>query len=107
MDPLQLGIPYDGPLRTLVIVRNLSEIISVALGLAISYVAYRGYRRNRSRAMLFVAAGFVLIVGVPTAAFLVLFVALSLPVPIANAVGQASELLGLACILYGLWTPRA
>ncbi|MFC4405591.1 DUF7521 family protein [Haloarchaeobius iranensis] len=94
-------------LETLSLARQLSESLTVLLGLAISYIAYRGYRRNQSRPMLFVAAGFALVVGVPAAAALVLYVVFDAPIPVINSVGQVSELVGMVAILYGLWTPRA
>lgn len=102
---------FDTPLlsfdlETLHLARQLSELLTVALGLAISYIAYRGYRRNRSRPMLFVAAGFVLVVGVPFLVTVVLYFLLGVPIEIVNSVGQVSELAGMAAILYGLWTPR-
>ncbi|MFC5279728.1 hypothetical protein ACFPM1_13310 [Halorubrum rubrum] len=93
-------------LDTLSRIRTYSELISVALGLAISYLAYLGYRRNRSRPMLFIALGFALILGVPGAALVILRFWLGVPVPIVNSVGQLSELAGLLAILYGLWMPR-
>jgi hypothetical protein len=93
-------------LDTLSLVRQASEAVTVLLGLAISYIAFRGYRRNRSRAMLFVAAGFVLVVGVPALVTVALYLLLDVPLPVVNSIGQASELLGLGAILYGLWTPR-
>jgi hypothetical protein len=93
-------------LDTLRLVRQASEAVTVLLGLAISYIAFRGYRRNRSRAMLFVAAGFVLVVGVPALVTVALYLLLDVPLPVVNSIGQASELLGLGAILYGLWTPR-
>ena len=92
-------------LETLRLVRQASESLSVALGLAISYIAYRGYRRNRSRPMLFVAAGFVLIVAVPAVLTVVLYFVLELPIPVLNSLVQVSELAGLSAILYGLWMP--
>lgn len=92
-------------LETLRLARQASELLSVALGLAISYIAYRGYRRNRSRPMLFVAAGFVLIVGLPALVTAVLYFGLGLPIPVVNSLVQASELLGLGAVLYGLWMP--
>ncbi|WP_257299049.1 DUF5985 family protein [Haloarchaeobius sp. FL176] len=94
-------------METLSFARQLSEILTVLLGLAISYIAYRGYRRNRSRPMLFVAAGFVLVVGVPALVTLVLYVLFDVPVPVVNSVGQVSELVGMVAILYGLWMPRS
>ena len=93
-------------LDTLSRVRTVSELLSVALGLAISYLAYLGYRRNRSRPMLFIALGFALILGVPGLALVVLRFGLDAPIPIVNSVGQVSELAGLVAILYGLWTPQ-
>ena len=92
-------------LETLRLVRQASESLSVLLGLAISYIAYRGYRRNQSRPMLFVAAGFVLIVGLPAVLTVVLYFALGLPIPVVNSLVQASELAGLSSVLYGLWMP--
>jgi hypothetical protein len=56
--------------------------------------------------MLFVAAGFVLVVGVPALVTVALYLLLDVPLPVVNSIGQASELLGLGAILYGLWTPR-
>lgn len=93
-------------LETLSRVRTYSELISVALGLTISYLAYLGYRRNESRPMLFIALGFVLILGVPGIALVILGFGLDVPVPIVNGVGQLSELGGLVAILYGLWKPQ-
>jgi len=105
---MMLELPLQSfDMETLSFARQLSEILTVLLGLAISYIAYRGYRRNRSRPMLFVAAGFVLVVGVPALVTLVLYVLFDVPVPVVNSVGQVSELVGMVAILYGLWMPRS
>jgi len=93
-------------LETLSIVRQASESVTIILGLAISYIAYRGYRRNGSRPMLFVAVGFVLITGIPGIASVVLYLLLDIPIPIVNSLVQVSEVIGMVSILYGLWTPR-
>jgi hypothetical protein len=93
-------------LDTLSRIRTYSELISVALGVAISYLAYLGYRRNQSRPMLFIALGFALILGVPGVALVILRFGLNLPIPIVNSISQVSELAGLVAILYGLWTPH-
>lgn len=79
-----------------------SEAVVVALGLAISYVAYRGYRRHDARPMLYVSVGFALALGVPAVAagFYVAVPAVSEMG--AGAVTQAATILGLASILYGL-----
>jgi hypothetical protein len=94
-------------LETLALARQASEALSVLLGLAIAYIAYRGYRRNGSRPMLFVAVGFALVLGVPALLTVALYLLLSVPLPIVNALAQGCELLGLGAILYGLWTPGA
>jgi hypothetical protein len=55
--------------------------------------------------MLFVAAGFLLVVGLPTLLAVVLLGLFTVPTPVVNSLIQASEVAGLAAILYGLWTP--
>lgn len=93
-------------LETLRTVRQASEVVIILFGLAISYIAYRAYRQNQSRPMLFIAVGFVLVLFVPGAVTVVLFLLLDVPIPIVNSVNQFFELAGLGLILYGLWTPR-
>ena len=93
-------------LETLSQIRTASEALSIALGLAVSYLAYQGYRRHDSRPMLYIALGFVCILGVPGVLFVILRLVFEAPIPIINSLAQASELVGLAAILYGLWTPR-
>lgn len=79
------------------------ELVGAALGVFIAYLAYRGYRRNRSRPMLFVSLGFALALGVPLA-LTVVYVAL--PVTsyrvTVQVVNQTFEVAGLLCIIYGL-----
>jgi TRAP-type C4-dicarboxylate transport system permease small subunit len=93
-------------LETLRIVRQASEAIIILFGLAISYIAYTAYRQNQSRPMLFIAVGFVLVLFVPGAMAVVLFLLLDVPAPVVNSVNQFFELAGLGLILYGLWVPR-
>ncbi|MEZ3116211.1 hypothetical protein RYH80_09830 [Halobaculum sp. MBLA0147] len=94
---LQLGLP-ERPLRHL---RLLGEGVGVLLGLVIAYIALRGYYQNRSRAMLFVGVGFLLVLGVPAVATLLAFV-VPVSVTTLNLVIQGFELAGLGSILYGL-----
>jgi hypothetical protein len=86
--------------------RQLSELVTLVLGAAISYIAYRAYRQNQSRPMLFIAVGFALIVFVPAIIIGILIFVFNTPTPIVNSLAQVSELLGLGAILYGLWAPR-
>jgi len=39
----------------------LAKLVTLGLSLAVSYLAYHGYRRNESQPMLYVAVGFVFI----------------------------------------------
>lgn len=99
-----LGTPLAalGGLSTVDLVFAVAEALSVVLGLTISYIAYRGYRRNDARPMLFVSVGFLLVLGVPAvAAGFWVFVPAVHEIA-AGAVTQVFELVGLACILYGL-----
>jgi len=93
-------------LETLRTVRQASEVVPMILGLAISYLAYTAYRRNRSRPMLYVAVGFVLVLFVQGPLALVFVHILELPTPVVNILVQIPEFVGLGLILYGLWTPR-
>jgi len=87
---------------TLELLLLASEFGSLLLGLAISVIAYRGYRRNDSRPMLLIAVGFVLVVGVPgTLGGLYLFTGVVGGMT-ASVTSQASELLGMATILLAL-----
>jgi len=99
--PLQIepgGLPAVEALVLLV-----SGVLTAILGLFIGYQAYRGYRRNSSRPMLFLSSGLVLLTAVSFSVSVVLgslggqnpFVTLS--------VQRAIELTGLACIMYALY----
>ena len=86
-----------------------SGLVTLLLGLAIAYVAFRGYRRNESRPMLFIAIGFVLAVAIPgTLSYLVYVLTMVFRVSLGidyiylAAVLQVSEIVGMACILYAL-----
>jgi len=93
-------------LETLRTARRVSEVIPMIFGLAISYLAYTAYRQNRSRPMLYVAVGFVLVLFVQAPLALVFVYVLELPTPVLNSLLQIPEFTGLGLILYGLWTPR-
>lgn len=93
----------------------LLNVITTVLGLVVAYIAFRGYRRNQSRPMLFVAVGFVFVFWTPV---LLLLSFLMLPeiariAPdllglvefIFGVLGSVSQIVGLLCILYGLRMP--
>ena len=85
---------------------------SVALGLFISYQAYRGLRRNESRQMLYLSVGMILLFGVAyglaflTSVFLHYRV---LPLVYQDALRIAvrlAQFAGLACIAYSMYARR-
>lgn len=78
-----------------------SELLSVLLGLAIAYVAYRGYQRNNARPMLFLSVGFLLAFGLPSIAAFAWGV-FGLSEAQAAAITQTGEVVGFASVLYGL-----
>lgn len=77
-----------------------SELAITVLGLAISYIAYVGYRRTEERAMLLFCIGFILVVGVPAVAGATVFGGGS--EVLAGGVSQLSTLVGMALILFAL-----
>lgn len=84
-----------------------SDFLTAIIGLIISYIAYQGYQRTPERAMLFVAAGFVLVFFLP-GVLLVVNVVGALPGSVGIAIAaliQVSELCGMVSILYGLRVP--
>jgi len=93
-------------LETLRTVRQASEGVTMLLGLAISYLAYKAYRQNQSRPMLYIAVGFMLVLFVQAPLALALIYILEPPTPVINSIVQIPEFVGLGLILYGLWIPR-
>ena len=85
----------------------LSTVLSAGttvLGLAVGYIAFRGYRQG-SRPMKFVAAGFLLVFWAPFLLFVGNALVPGLPEFALGVIGELSRFVGLVCILYGLWTP--
>lgn len=103
---LQLG-PTELP-RWVTIVSQGSDVLSGAIGLGIAYLAYRGYRRNQSRPMLFISLGFILSIGIPFVLLLPLVLVPSLPSTLQSVTVVLTDICnvsGLACILYAIWMP--
>lgn len=91
------------PSDTVALALQAYELVGAALGLFIAYLAYRGYRENESRTMLFVSLGFALALGLP---FVITLLYLVLPITgwqvAFQVVIQTIEIIGLLCIVYGL-----
>lgn len=105
MEPLQIT-PPDIPEWAQLLSQGLG-FLTALVGLAIAYQAYRGYRRNESRPMLFLAIGFVLSVGLPFVMVipLLLFSHIEAVPSILTILGNLFTLIGLGCILYALRMP--
>lgn len=91
------------------------DVAAATLGLAVGYVAYRGYRRNESLPMLCIAAGFLLTFWAPVALDITLgglkatltfgpTVRAAFPAGVELA-ARIVEVVGLLVILYGLAMP--
>lgn len=79
-----------------------AKVVTMLIGLLIALQAYRGYRRNASRPMLFLAIGFSLIsVGFAVQGVLFEFVGFSLAQ--AGAVQTVIVAVGMGSILYSLY----
>ncbi|MFB6104159.1 MAG: hypothetical protein ABEJ57_03620 [Halobacteriaceae archaeon] len=80
----------------------VAKLLTVALGLLIAAQAYRGYRRNGSDPMLFVAIGFVFI-SVGAVIEGVLFEVLGWSIYVSGAVQTTIVAIGMLVILYSLY----
>lgn len=82
-----------------------TKLAALILGAFIVYLAYKGYRRNRSKPLLYVAIGFALITA-GTFAEGILYVLLGSALLAAIAAGTIVTLLGFAAILYSIYAVR-
>jgi uncharacterized membrane protein (DUF441 family) len=82
-----------------------AKIIALVLGAFIVYLAYRGFRRNRSRPLLYVAVGFALITG-GTLTEGILYVIIQAELLAAIAVGTAITVLGFVAIIYSIYSVK-
>ena len=82
-----------------------AKIIALVLGAFIVYLAYRGFRRNRSRPLFYVAVGFALITG-GTLLEGLLYVIIQAELLAALAVGTAITVLGFVAIIYSIYSVK-
>lgn len=80
----------------------VAKFITMALGFVIAYQAYRGFRRNDSRPMLYVAVGF-LIISAGAVIEGILFDVVHLTIFQASTVQTAIVAVGMCAILYALY----
>lgn len=111
--PAAALLAVTGPLTVLVVLRvlqftleitaaTLVRSLTAAVGLFVAYQAYRGYRRNESRPMLFLGLGIFLVTVVPFVVTTLLADALGASDAAAVLAWTVFELLGLGSIFYAL-----
>lgn len=84
---------------------TLAKVVALVLGAFIVYLAYKGYRRNRSKPLLYVALGFGLITA-STIAEGVLYVMLGSELLAAIAAGTAVTVIGFIVIIYSIYSVK-
>ncbi|MFA9517317.1 hypothetical protein ACERIT_08885 [Halopenitus sp. H-Gu1] len=80
----------------------IAKLITVGLGLLITYQAYQGYRVHGSEPMLYVAIGFVFI-SVGAVIEGILFDVVGLSIFLAGTIQTAIVSMGMLVILYSLY----
>ncbi|MFC4447940.1 DUF7521 family protein [Halorussus aquaticus] len=105
LGPLQIA-PPDIPSWVRLLSQGMN-FVAALVGLLVAYQAYRGYRRNDSRPMLFIAVGFILTVGLPFVLVVPMLLLGNSPTAASAYVvlSNGSTLVGLGCILYALRMP--
>jgi len=86
-------------------ITSIMRVIALFLGAFIVYLAYRGYRRNASKPLLYVALGFAFI----TAGTLlegIMFVVLGSDILTAIAVGGVLTVIGFVAIIYSIYAVK-
>jgi len=84
------------------------QVLKAVIGMGIAVIAYRGYRNNQSRPMLFLAMGFILVLGMPFVLYvggLSAVVIIGMPAvgqAIVIALAELCQLAGLVAILHAL-----
>lgn len=86
-------------------IASIMRLIALFLGVFIVYLAYRGYRRNASKPLLYVALGFALI----TAGTLLeglMFVILGSDILAAIAIEGVLTVIGFVAIIYSIYAVK-
>ncbi len=86
-------------------VTSVTKIIALLLGAYIVYLAYRGYRRNASKPLLYVALGFGLIT-LGTLLEGVLFVIVQSDILTATATGTVVTAIGFLVMIYSIYSVK-
>ena len=80
-----------------------AKVAALVLGAFIVYLAYKGYRRNKSRPLFYVATGFALITA-GTILEGILFVIFQIDLRAALAIGSVLTVIGFLSIVYSIYS---
>jgi hypothetical protein len=86
-------------------ITTATKAAALVLGAFIVYLAYKGFKRNRSRPLFYVAIGFALITA-GTIAEGLLYVIIGSELLTATAVGTAITILGFISIIYSIYAVK-
>lgn len=86
-------------------IATITKVVALFLGAFIVYLAYRGYRRNASKPLLYAALGFGLITA-GTIIEGVLYVLLGSELLVSIATGTAVTVLGFVTIIYSIYAVK-
>ncbi|MFI5450392.1 MAG: hypothetical protein ACHQ03_11585 [Candidatus Bathyarchaeia archaeon] len=86
-------------------VTTITKAVALILGAFIVYLAYKGYKRNSSKPLLYVALGFALITA-GTIAEGILYVLLGSELLSAIATGTTVMVLGFVVIIYSIYSVK-
>jgi hypothetical protein len=99
--PVLQVVQSSGALRILAVLSTF--LLSALLGLVIARKAYQGYAATRSKPMLYLAVGIVLLTAVPALLSTVLTNLTALPGYQVVLVTNGAEILGLLSVAYSLY----
>jgi len=92
-------------LSQIFLLTSLAKVVALILGAFIVFLAYKGYKRNSSKPLLYVAIGFALITA-GTIAEGILYVILGSELLSAMATGTAIMVLGFVVIIYSIYSVK-
>jgi uncharacterized membrane protein YdjX (TVP38/TMEM64 family) len=84
---------------------TFTKVVALILGAFIVYVAYKGYKRNSSKPLIYVALGFALITA-GTIVEGILYVMLGSELLSAIATGTTVTVLGFVVIIYSIYSVK-
>jgi hypothetical protein len=92
------------PFAPPVLFTTAAKVAALVLGTFIVYLAYKGFRRNRSRPLLYVALGFALITAGTIAEGIIYIMSSELLTAIAT--GTTITVLGFLAIIYSIYAVK-